>query len=150
MMKDLYGDNIPEEETHEVEEKRSRIFDFLNDINYRKTNSMKDDPDCEKDYIPFNVNRMLSENVDSVLFVNEMNIRFHCDKRLQYEYFINSLRKRKRRANKWLTAESFDDIQCIKEYYNYSTRKAKDALKVLSQDDIECIKKRLFKGGLRK
>tara|TARA_B100001175_G_C18986596_1_gene392361 strand:+ start:143 stop:529 length:387 start_codon:yes stop_codon:yes gene_type:complete len=126
------------------------VFDFLNDINYRKNSAMKENPDCERLYDPYKVNKFLAQNFDSVLFVNEMNYRPHCDKRLQYEYFINSLRKRKRRANKWIAPESFDDIQCVKEYYNYSTRKAKDALRVLSQNDIEYIKKRLFKGGLKK
>ena len=126
------------------------IFDFLNDINYRKDNVMEKDPKCEKFYEPYKINKFLSQNVDSVMFVNEMNFRPHCDKKLQYEYIINSLRKRKRKARKWLQPESFDDIESIKEYFNYSTRKAKDALRILSHDDIEYIKDRLYKGGLKK
>ena len=126
------------------------IFDFLNDINYRKTSIMKEDPDCERFYEPYRINKFLSQNFDSILFVNEMNFWNHCDKKLQYEYFINSLRKRKRRAHKWLEPESFDDIECIKEYFNYSTRKAKDAFRILGHDDIEYIKDRLYKGGLKK
>ena len=115
------------------------IFDFLNDINYRKTSIMKEDPDCERFYEPYRINKFLSQN-----FWN------HCDKKLQYEYFINSLRERKRRAHKWLEPESFYDIECIKEYFNYSTRKAKDAFRILSHDDLEYIKDRLYKGGLKK
>ena len=126
------------------------LFDFLNDINYRKTSAMKDDPDCERFYEPYKVNKFLAQNFDSVMYVNEMNFRPHCDKKLQYEYFINSLRKRKRKAHKWLEPDSFDDIECIKEYFNYSTRKAKDALRILSHEDIEYIKDRLYKGGLKK
>ena len=111
---------------------------------------MKDDPECERFYEPYKVNKFLAQNFDSVMYVNEMNFRPHCDKKLQYEYFINSLRKRKRKALKWLERDSFDDIQSIKEYFNYNTRKAKDALRILSHDDIEYIKDRLYKGGLKK
>ena len=67
------------------------LFDFLNDINYRKTSAMKDNPDCERFYEPYKVNKFLAQNFDSVMYVNEMNFRPHCDKKLQYEYFMDSL-----------------------------------------------------------
>ena len=38
------------------------IFDFLNDINYRKTSIMKEDPDCERFYEPYRINKFLSQN----------------------------------------------------------------------------------------
>ena len=125
------------------------IFDFLNDINYRKTSIMKEDPDCERFYEPYRINKFLSQNFDSILFVNEMNLWNQCDKKLQYEYFINSLRERKRKAHKWLVSESFNDIEVVKEYYGYSDAKAKIALSLLNDDELVYIKQRLDKGGFR-
>ena len=125
------------------------IFDFLNAINHKKNDIMRDDPQAVKEYVPYRINKFLSQNVDSILFVNEMNARPHCDVELQFDYFINSLRERKRKAQKWHVSESFDNIELVKEYYGYSDTKAKVALSVLVDDELEYIKKRLDKGGFR-
>ena len=125
------------------------IFDFLNAINYKKNNIIRDDPQSVKEYEPYRINKFLSQNVDSILYVNEMNSRPHCDVELQFDYFINSLRERKRKAHKWLVSESFDDIEVVKEYYCYSDAKAKIALSLLNDDELVYIKQRLDKGGFR-
>tara|TARA_B100000745_G_C20133579_1_gene388511 strand:+ start:297 stop:686 length:390 start_codon:yes stop_codon:yes gene_type:complete len=123
------------------------IFDFLNAINHQKTNIMRDDPQAVKEYNAFRINKFLSQHVDSILYVNEMNLKPHCDVELQFDYFINSLRERKRRAQKWYVSDLHDDIEVVKEYYGYSTSKAKVALSLLNDDDLTYIKKRLYKGG---
>ena len=125
------------------------IFDFLNAINYKKNNIIRDDPQSVKEYEPYRINKFLSQNVDSILYVNEMNSRPHCDVELQFDYFINSLRERKRKAHKWLVSESFNDIEVVKEYYGYSNAKAKIALSLLNDDELVYIKQRLDKGGFR-
>ena len=51
---------------------------------------------AEKAYNPFMVNRALSYFQDTVLFANEMNVNHTIDKRLQFDFFINMVRKRKR------------------------------------------------------
>ena len=123
------------------------IFDFLNAINHQKINILQDDPQAVKEYDAFRINKFLSQHVDSILFVNEMNSRPHCDVELQFDYFINSLRERKRRAQKWYVHDSHDDIEVVKEYYGYSIAKANVALSILDDDDLTYIKKRLYKGG---
>ena len=125
------------------------IFDFLNAINYKKNNIIRDDPQAVNEYEPYRINKFLSQNVDSILYVNEMNSRPHCDVELQFDYFINSLRERKRKAHKWLVSESFNDIEVVKEYYGYSDAKAKVALSLLNDDELVYIKQRLDKGGFR-
>ena len=125
------------------------IFDFLNVINYKKNDIIRDDPQSVKEYEPYRIYKFLSQNVDSILYVNEMNSRPHCDVELQFDYFINSLRERKRKAHKWLVSESFDDIEVVKEYYGYSDAKAKIALSLLNDDELVYIKQRLDKGGFR-
>ena len=125
------------------------IFDFLNVINYKKNDIIRDDPQSVKEYEPYRINKFLSQNVDSILYVNEMNSRPHCDVELQFDYFINSLRERKRKAQKWHVSESFNDIEVVKEYYGYSDAKAKIALSLLNDDELVYIKQRLDKGGFR-
>jgi nitrogen regulatory protein PII-like uncharacterized protein len=49
---------------------------------------------------------------------------------------------------KWKSQELFEDIDLVKEYYGYSTSKAKVVLKILNEEQLKDIKKRLFKGGI--
>ena len=101
----------------------------------------------EKDYVPFVVNKALSGHIDCIFYVNEMNMNPHLDKRMQYEYLFYSIRKYRRDYQKWLKNKESDNIQLIKEYYGYSTIKAKQALTLLSGDDIKYIKQKMDKGG---
>ena len=120
-------------------------FDFLNDINYCKSNIMVDDI-AEKKYPPFMVNRGLSYFQDTVLMANEMNRYHHIDNRLQFDFFINIIRKKKR-FSKWAKPEKLNDVEVIKEYYGYSNEKARQASKLLSSDQIDELKKKVYKGG---
>jgi hypothetical protein len=120
-------------------------FDFLNDINYGKSNIMVDDI-TEKQYNAFMVNRGLSYFNDTVLMANEMNLNAHLDNRLQFDFLINIVRKKKR-FSKWAKAQISDDVEVVKQYYGYSNEKAKNACKLLSSDQIEQLRKKVYKGG---
>jgi hypothetical protein len=102
----------------------------------------------EGDYVPFIVNRALSFHYDCVLLANEMNKLPNTDKLLQYSFLLNSVRGYKRPFQKWQKRETIENLEAVKEYYNYSNDKAKEALTVLSNDQLDEIKKMLFKGGL--
>lgn len=121
-------------------------FDFVNAINYKKIDLMKDDEQAEKDYVPFIVNRTLSYFPDTVMYANEINQRIHLDSKLQFHYFLNSIRTSKR-FSKWVKKEGSADLEVVKQYYGYSDEKAEQALSLLSTDQLQIIKKRLDKGG---
>lgn len=120
-------------------------FDYLNSINYTKDDIMIDDT-TEKQYNAFMVNRGLSYFPDTVALANEMNMYAHLDKKLQYHFLINIVRKRKR-FSKWNKPDLESDIEVVKEYYGYSNEKAKQALTLLSPEQITIIKKKVNKGG---
>lgn len=104
--------------------------------------------DSEGDYVPFVINRALSFHYDCVMQVNEMNKLPSADRILQYQFLLNTIRSYKRPFQKWQKREDIDGLDAVKEYYNYSNEKAKDAMSILSDDDIMEIKKRINKGGL--
>ena len=103
----------------------------------------------EKEYPPFMVNRSLSYFHDCVLMANEMNINHHLDKRLQFDFLINIIRKKKR-FSKWAKAQKSDDIEVIQEYYGYSNEKARQIHSLLSSEQIDELKKKVYRGGKRK
>jgi hypothetical protein len=124
------------------------LKDWLNSINFTKENLIEEDPNCIKEYAPYIVNRCFSGHVDSILYANEMNLHHSLDKDMQYSFYLNSLRKRKR-FSPWLRKDKIEDLNCVKQYYKYSTEKALQALKILSKEQITFIKQRLETGGKR-
>jgi len=120
-------------------------YDYLNSINMTKKDIMVDDI-TEKSYIPFMINRSLSYFPDTVLFANEMNQYHHLDKKLQFHFFINTIRKRKR-FSKWAKPVKESDLEVVKEYYGYSNEKAKQALTLLSEEQLNLLKQKVYKGG---
>ena len=125
---------------------RMQLKDFLKSINDTKNNLIDEDDLCERLYSPFIVNRCLSYFNDTILYVNEMNKNSHLDKKLQYDYYLYSVRKRKR-FSKWLKNESSNDLDFIKEHFGYSNRKAKEALDILGPDGVNSLKEKYTRGG---
>ena len=124
----------------------TELKDWLNSINFTKQDLREDDPDAIKDYAPYIINRCLSGSIDSVLFANEMNKYSFLDKDMQYSFYLNTLRKKKR-FSPWLRKDKVTDLEIIKQYYGYSNEKAYNALKILTPEQIKFIKQRLETGG---
>ena len=123
----------------------AELKDWLNSINFTKEN-LAEDPDAIKKYTPYVINRCLSGNLDCIMFVNEMNKYPLLDKDLQYSFYLNTLRKKKR-FSPWLRKDKVTDLEIIKQYYGYSNEKASQALKILTPEQINFIKQRLDTGG---
>ena len=121
-------------------------FDFLNSINTSKINLIDRDPECVKKYNGFLVNRSLSYFPDTVFMSNEMNRLHHLDAKMQYDFLINIIRKKKR-FSKWDKPEQRADMECIKEYFGYSEQKAKQVIGLLTESQIKTIKLKVAKGG---
>ena len=123
------------------------LKEYLNAINHNKEPLMDtEDEAWEKKYLPFVVNRCISPFLDTIMLVNEMNRLHHLDKKLQFDFLLNSIRTRKRFAP-WLKANKIDDLEYVKEFYGYSNAKAKSALTILTSEQIKTIKNSLYKGG---
>ena len=120
-------------------------FEFVKAISYSKKNIMIDDL-IEQEYNSFIINRALSYYPDTILYANEMNKNHHLDGRLQFDFFINIIKKRKR-FSPWLKASEIENLDVIKEYYGYSDEKAKSVLSLFNNKHIENLKHRIYKGG---
>ena len=142
----LFGEEpviIPKEEPYKAP--KITPFEFINAIHHSKENLIVDAV-TEKQYNPYLVNKGLSYGPDTVIQANEMNSRPHLDKILQFHFLINIIRPRKR-FNKWIKADKIDDLETVKEYYGYSTEKAKQVLPLLDDSAIDELRKRTKKGG---
>ena len=124
------------------------LKDYLNSINQSKINLMDSDEEYERKYNPYVINRYFSGFPDIVMLANDMNYYWQLDKKLQYDFFINIIRPKKR-FSPWLKKQNDDTLELIKQYYGYNNEKAKAALKILNGDQIEFIKTKLNRGGRR-
>jgi hypothetical protein len=127
----------------------SNPFIYVDSISYSKKNLMRDtanDDLAERGYKPFLTNRSLSYHQDAILYANEMNMRPAAEHKLQYEYLLNSLRKRKR-YSKWKKQDPDATVEMIMEYFGYGRSKAEDALRVLTDEQLAMIEVALDKGG---
>jgi hypothetical protein len=127
----------------------SNPFDYVNSILQNKKNLIVDEL-TEKDYSPFLVNRTLSYHKDCILYANEMNRRHLTDKKLQYDFLLNTIRSQKRPFAKWVKSEKSDNLECIKQVFGLSDQKAREAMRLLSNEQIQQLKEQTDTGGLRK
>ena len=122
------------------------LKEWLNSINVTKKNLINEDPSLEKEYPPYIINRCFSGHIDSIMFANELNKYPNLDKKLQYDFFLNSLRKKKR-FSPWLRKDQIKNLDLIKQYYGYSNEKAKQVLNILTKEQLSFIRDRLETGG---
>ena len=124
----------------------STPFDFLNAINFTKED-MFQDPQSNKDYKSFLVNRGLSYFPDTVMYANEMNRYPDLSNQQQFSFLLYSISKKKR-FSKWAPKESVsEDLENVCAFYGYSKRVAKSVLNILTEDDLNYIREKQNKGG---
>jgi len=124
----------------------TELKDWLNSINLTKKNLIDEDPSLEKEYNPYIINRIYSGNLDSVMFANEMNKYSFLNKKIQYDFYLNSLRSKKR-FSPWLRKDKIKDLDYVKRYYGYSNEKAQQALKILTKQQLNFIRSKFETGG---
>ena len=124
------------------------LKDWLKSINETKTNLIDNDTTLEPKYLPYIVNRCMSGQIDTLMFANEMNISNHLDNKLQYDFLLYTLRKKKR-FSPWMRKDELSNLSIVKEYYGYSDEKARQVLPLLTEDQLNIITRRLNTGGLK-
>ena len=124
------------------------LKDWLNNINYSKKNLIDEDPDLEKKYLPYIINRCMSGHLDAIMYANEMNIYHNLDNKLQHDFLLNILRSKKR-FSPWVKKEELQNLDYVKRYYGYSNEKAKQVLPLLSKEQLNFIQGKLERGGLK-
>ena len=122
-------------------------WDFTNSISYNKNNLMEEDPSVEKDYLPFIINISMSYFSDTIEHSNNMNMNSHLDNKLQYSYYLNSIRPKKR-FSKWAKKVDDENLDAVVKYFGYNRTRAKEVIKLLSPEKLEEIKGKNEGGGV--
>ena len=118
-------------------------FDVIASVSHTKKRLI--DYDNEKEYNAFLTNRGLSFYPDTIMYAQEMNQLAHLPGVMQYDYYFNALRPRKR-WSKWHKNNDEKIIKVVMEYFDYSRVKALQALRILSPKDLETIAETMMRG----
>lgn len=122
-------------------------FQYINSINDNKQNLMKgtaNDELAEKDYVPFVTNRTLSYFQDTISLAQLMNRNHHVDNKLQYDFLLSAVRRRKRYC-RWTKPENDEEVALIMATYKYNRKTAEEVLDLFTPSQIQAL--RLNKGG---
>ena len=130
------------------ERRQDRLRQWLNSVTFTKQNLIEEEGMEIRTYVPYLMNRILSGHLDCIMYVNELNKYSFLDKDMQYSFYLNTLRKKKR-FSPWLRKDKVTDLEIVKQYYGYSNEKASNALKILTPEQINFIKQRLDIGGTK-
>jgi len=117
-------------------------FDFVNDASFDKKNLMRDsenDALAEKSYNAYLANLAFSQHLDSILHANRMNERHYIPARAAYEYYINSLRRRRRFAP-WAKKTQNEQLEVVCRAFNCRAEIGKQYLQLLSEQQIHALK----------
>ena len=122
---------------------------FLKSINTTKENVLLEDSNgkIEEAYNPFIINKSLSHFPDTIMQTNTMNQYFELDKKLQYDFLLNSIRKKKR-FSRWIKSNIEENVEVVKQYYTVGNEKAVEILSLLNDEQISTIKNELSEGGI--
>jgi hypothetical protein len=124
-----------------------KVWDFINSINYDKAD-LFEDPQAEKDYVPFIVNKGLSYFPDTIFFSNEMNRWPTTPKRQQYDFLRFTISKRKR-FSKWAKRADDDRLDAVQQFYQCSPQKAQEIISLLTPEQLEYIETTRDCGGIK-
>jgi len=125
------------------------LMDWLNSIGTSGANLLVNDEDSIKDYVPFVINKGMSQSIDTVIFANEMNKVPWLDPELQYKFLLNSVSKKKR-YTKWTKAEPIaneEEIEIISNFFNVNSNVASSYHVLLKPEQLSEIKETFYKGG---
>jgi hypothetical protein len=121
-------------------------FDFINAINDTKKD-LFEDPQANKDYSPFMVNRGLSYFHDTLFLANEMNTCPTIPKDWQFKFLLNTV-TRKKRFSKWVKKDSDSkNLQLVMKHYGYSSKRAEEVLGLLTANQLKEIEQKYYCGG---
>lgn len=135
-----------------MEEEEKDKWRFINSINFDKKD-LSADPDFDKDYNSYFINRSLSYHKDTLPLADTLNRYPDIPKVHQYLFLLNTVGKRKRFTKfvrKSHSKTEDENLSAVEEYFDYNPQKAKEVLTLLTPEQLAIIKTRIRKGGVNK
>lgn len=135
-------------EKQEEKIKLPGLFDYINDLSFKKENLAKRVKEeigvFPSEFVPYITIKAFGNYKDTVFLANMMNINFnYIPNDAQYMFYLYSVPKKKRFAKFYsVNSERETKIKALAKYFHWGSREAEANLKMFSTDEInEIIKK---------
>lgn len=127
----------------------SSPFDFVRSFTTTKESLYTKEALFVSEYVPFIVNRALSNDPKCTLFADALNVYPDLDLKLQHDFYLYGIPKM-RTGKMWSKKEeddtySIDDVKLVAKDLNVSIRRAYQLMPLIDSDDID--KLRSAEGG---
>ena len=130
-------------------------WEYENSIN-SGTELLDLDQPREHKYSQWRTNSALSNHIETLSYVSDMNLNHHLSNKMHYHYLFNKVRKQRRYGKKKTDQDKLlekqyeleqQKIALVQEHYKYNVVKAKQALIVLTAEQLNIIRQKQEKGG---
>lgn len=117
------------------------LFDWLNQITYTKQPWDKFTEEEKNEFNVYMINRFISMDPNYVDVVNLIQRYPTCSNKMVYKFYCDLLPKKKSFFRYIKSKSKFDNetINKISEYYQCSTREAKEYITILTDEEVENI-----------
>jgi hypothetical protein len=125
--------------------KDETLFPFLDDISEKKQDLLRTGVYREEDYekIAFLVNRGLSQHLDCILYVDEINTMRWLPAQMRYDYLMATISPRERRG-KWAAKdENIEEIRAIAQWFGVNLLRARGMRELLRDEQVSTIVKKV-------
>lgn len=115
------------------------LFDYLNSISFTKEDLSVTDPNFEKTYDIFMINRFLSMSQETVFWAYEMDKMKDLPKVLHYRFLLKAIPNKRRffKYEKGASTKNTKLINIVETYYNVGKEKALELVELLNKKQIK-------------
>lgn len=121
------------------------IFDITN--NLCSSNEYIFDEEVEPVYLPFMINRGMSQHGDCIMQAAAMNVRSNLSSRQQYDFYHTAIQPKKKRFAKWAKPEKDADVAIVSEYFKCNYNLAEQYLALITPEELKSMEASMYKGG---
>ncbi len=119
----------------------STPFDFSKSILQTKEDLYTNEEIFNKEYVPFMINRILSNSERTILFAECMDKYNRLDKKIQYDFYMKGIPKNNSFQKMWTKKESsslnIDHVDYICSKMNVSAKRGTEILKLIGSEAVE-------------
>lgn len=121
------------------------LFNLIDVASFSKVKVSEDDL---AKYVPYIANRHFSYFKDTFAAAHTMNRSSMVPKEVQFTYYLNRLKPRKR-FYKWPKKQNNEDVKLLSQFYKINEQEATVYLSLLSEEQLNKIKRYMSKGGMK-
>lgn len=142
-------DYVKEETDEEKAHSLPKLFDYINDLSFKKENLAKrvqqETGKFPSEFVPYIAIKAFGNFKDTVILANEINTHFNeIPSDMQYLFYLHGIPRRKRFSKFYSTDTDRETaVSALAKYFQWGCREAEANMKMFNKEEIAEIIRRL-------